>query len=233
MDSSKKNKKRYSSTQLCATKLNDAGLKFKVKDDTCLVDITVSKVTLDTCLVKDDTKEPGCLVRLFACLICLMCFPLICLLRCFGFPMHILRVPQLVIDYSTETIFRNLMALEQCHYPSKTYICSYILLLDRLIDNVKDVDLLVDKKVIANHLGSNAEVAALINKLGDQIVATTSSYFDIIAQKLNDHYEFPLNHLLATLKREYFPNIFRGTATIVGLIVLGFTLWNFLRPYVM
>jgi hypothetical protein len=147
--------------------------------------------------------------------------------------MHILRVPQLVIDYSTETIFRNLMALEQCHYPSKTYICSYILLLDRLIDNVKDVDLLVDKKVIANHLGSNAEVAALINKLGDQIVATTSSYFDIIAQKLNDHYEFPLNHLLATLKREYFPNIFRGTATIVGLIVLGFTLWNFLRPYVM
>jgi hypothetical protein len=233
MDSSKKNKKRYSSTQLCATKLNDAGLKFKVKDDTCLVDITVSKVTLDTCLVKDDTKEPGCLVRLFACLICLMCFPLICLLRCFGFPMHILRVPQLVIDYSTETIFRNLMALEQCHYPSKTYICSYVLLLDRLIDNVKDVDLLVDKKVIANHLGSNAEVAALINKLGDQIVATTSSYFDIIAQKLNDHYEFPLNHLLATLKREYFPNIFRGTATIVGLIVLGFTLWNFLRPYVM
>ncbi|XP_062173676.1 UPF0481 protein At3g47200-like [Alnus glutinosa] len=214
MDSSKKNKKRYSGTQLCATKLNDAGLKFKVIDDTCLVDITVSNVshvTLYTCLVKDDTKKPGC----------------------FGFPMHILQVSQLVIDYGTATIFRSLMALEQCHYPSKTYICSYVLLLDRLIDTVKDVDLLVDKKVIVNHLGSNAKVAALINKLGDQIVATTSSYFDIIAQKLNDHYEFPLNHLLATLKSEYFPNIFRGTATIVGLIVLGFTLWNFLRPYVM
>jgi hypothetical protein len=146
--------------------------------------------------------------------------------------MHILEVPQLVIDYGTEAIFRNLMALEQCHYPSKTYICSYVLLLDRLIDTEKDVDLLVDKKVIANHLGSNAEVTALINKLGDQIVATTPSYFDHIAQKLNDHYDFPLNHFLATLKREYFTNVFRGTTTIIGLIVLGFTLWNFVRPFV-
>jgi hypothetical protein len=105
------------------------------------------------------------------------------------------------------------MALEKCHYPYKTYICSYVWLLDRLIDTEKDVDLLVDKKVIAHHLGSNAEVATLINKLGDQIVATTFSF-----------YFYPLNHFLATLKREYFPNIFRGTATIVGLIVLGFTL---------
>jgi hypothetical protein len=142
-----------------------------------------------------------------------------------AFPQSILEVPPLKISDSTEVIFRNLMALEKCHYPYKTYICSYVWLLDRLIDTEKDVDLLVDKKVIAHHLGSNAEVATLINKLGDQIVATTFSfYFYHIAKKLNDHYEFPLNHFLATLKREYFPNIFRGTATIVGLIVLGFTL---------
>jgi hypothetical protein len=136
---------------------------------------------------------------------------------------HLLRgsleVPQLVIDYETEVIFRNLMALEQCHYPSKAYICSYVWLLDRLIDTEKDVDLLVKKKVIANNLGSNAEVATLINKLNNQIVATTSSY-DHIARRLNGRYEDRWIHLLATLKREYFPNIFRGTATIVGLIVL-------------
>jgi len=227
-DSCKKNKKRNFGTQFCATKLDDAGLKFKVQDDRRLLDIT-----LPGCLGRFPCFGISCLCACLPCLICLICFPsLTCLLGCFGYPMHILGVPQLVIDYGTETIFRNLMALEQCHYPSKTYICSYVLLLDRLIDTEKDVDLLVDKKVIANHLGSNADVATLINKLGDQIVATTPSYFDHIGQKLHDHYEFPLNHFLATLKREYFNNVFRGTATIVGLIVLGFTLWNFLRPYV-
>ncbi|XP_062173993.1 UPF0481 protein At3g47200-like [Alnus glutinosa] len=229
----KKKKKRNSGTQICVTKLNDAGLKFKVDDDTCLLNITLLGC-LERCDPCFNFFDRYCLPCL-SCLMCFLftCFPFTCFLGCFGYPMHVLGVPQLVIDHGTEAIFRNLMALEQCHYPSKTYICSYVLLLDGFIDTKKDVDLLVDKKVIVNHLGSNAEVATLINKLGDQIVATTPSYFDDIAQQLNEHYEFPLNHLLATLKREYFPNIFRGTATIVGLIVLGFTLWNFLRPYVM
>jgi len=30
--------------------------------------------------------------------------------------MHIFKFPQLVINCNTEVIFRNLMALEQCHY---------------------------------------------------------------------------------------------------------------------
>jgi hypothetical protein len=230
MDSSKNKKRRESGTRFCATKLGYGGLKFEVKDDRRLLDIT-----LPGC-----SGRFPCFVFSFAlaclpCLVCLICYPsMACLLGCFGYPMHIFKFPQLVIDDDTEAIFRNLMALEQCHYPSKTYICSYVQLLDRLIDSENDVDLLVDKKVIAHHLGSNADVATLINKLGDRIVVITNecNYFDHIAQKLNDHYEFPLNHFLATLKREYFSNVFRGTATIVGLIVLGFTLWNTIRPFV-
>jgi hypothetical protein len=106
------------------------------------------------------------------------------------------------------------------------------LLWDCLIETEKDADLLVDNKVIANHLGSNAEMATLINKLSYQIVVAEPFYFDRISEKLNEHYEFPSNHFLATLKREYFTNIFRGTATVVGLIILSFTFWNFLRPFV-
>jgi hypothetical protein len=231
MCSSKNKKRRESGTQFCATKLDDAGLKFNVINDRRLLDITIPG-----CSGRYPCFGLSCLVACFPCLICLICFPsLTCLLRCFRCfkcPMHIFKFPQLVIDCNTEAIFRNLMALEQCHYPSKTYICSYVLLLDRLIDTEEDVDLLVNKKVIAHRLGSNAEVATLINKLGCRIVAPTPSYFENIAQKLNDHYEFPLNHFLATLKREYFTNVFRGTATIVGLIVLGFTFWSFIRSFV-
>ncbi|XP_059449438.1 uncharacterized protein LOC132180578 [Corylus avellana] len=225
LHSSKKTKTTKSGTQFCATKLDDAGLKFKVKYNGRLLGIT-----LPGCLGCFPCFGLSCLC---ACLPCLICFPsLTCLLGCFGFPMHIFKVPQLVIDHDTEAIFRNLMALEQCLYPSKTYICSYLLLLDGLIDTEKDVDLLVDKKIIVNHFSNNGDVAALINKLGYQIGITKSSYFSRISEKLNEHYEFTLNHFLATLRREYFTNIFRGTATVVGLIILGFTFWSFLRPFV-
>jgi hypothetical protein len=94
------------------------------------------------------------------------------------------------------------------------------------------VDLLVQKKVIDNQLGSNKIVADLINKLCDQIAVRGSPYFNNIAQMVNEHYEYPLNRTMAILNREYFPNVFRGTATVVALIVLFITLWNFFEPLI-
>ncbi|KAB1225067.1 hypothetical protein CJ030_MR1G005404 [Morella rubra] len=143
-----------------------------------------------------------------------------------------LEVPTFLVNNSTETIFRNLMALEQCHYPIEdTYICAYILLLDHLIDTEKDVDLLVRKKIILNHLGSNDAVATIINRLCEEI-GDVSPYYSDLSEKLIKHYENFWNHAMATLKSAYFANIWTGTATVVGLIVLGFTLWGFIRPYV-
>ncbi|XP_059439755.1 UPF0481 protein At3g47200-like [Corylus avellana] len=212
-------------TRFCATKLYDSGLKFKaVKDHSrVLLDISVSPGCVRHFSCFDAFPRFSCLIACLPCIICLICFP--CLLRI----QRILKVPQLVIDDDTETVFRNLMALEQCHYPSQTYICSYVLLLDRLVDTEKDVDLLIDKKVIINNIGCNAAVTTLINKLGDQIVEDKSCYYDL-AKKLNQHYKYyPLNHILATLTKVYFGDFWRDTATIVGLVVLDFTFWNFLR----
>ncbi|KAB1225076.1 hypothetical protein CJ030_MR1G005388 [Morella rubra] len=102
------------------------------------------------------------------CLTCswlLTCLP--CLKRTYLKSMEpCLEVPLFSVNNSTETVFRNLMSLEQCHYPIEhTYICAYIVLLDHLIDTEKDVDLLVRKKIILNHLGSNDAVATMINRL--------------------------------------------------------------------
>ncbi|KAL3571789.1 hypothetical protein D5086_025693, partial [Populus alba] len=57
-----------------------------------------------------------------------------------------LHMPPLEIDNSTECLFRNLMALEQCHYPREEFICRYVKLLDFLVDVKKDVDLLIENK---------------------------------------------------------------------------------------
>jgi hypothetical protein len=89
-----------------------------------------------------------------------------------------------VIDDNTEVIFRNLIALEQCHYPFQPYMCNYAMLLDNLIDNEKDVDLLVEKQIIHNNIGGNQAVAELINRLCLEIVVLQSCYSDI-GEKIN------------------------------------------------
>ncbi|KAL0007606.1 hypothetical protein SO802_009108 [Lithocarpus litseifolius] len=138
----------------------------------------------------------------------------------------------LVLAYNkTEDLFRNLMALEQCHYPKEAYICNYILLLDFLINNKDDVELLVEEGIIVNSFGSNEAVAEMVNKLGHEIVEVNSYYHDV-AEDLNSYYRNLWNQNMASLKTVYFRDIWRGTATVVGIIILVVTIMNFLRPFV-
>ncbi|KAM3685483.1 hypothetical protein ACJW31_11G121100 [Castanea mollissima] len=135
------------------------------------------------------------------------------------------------INDGTESLLRNIMALEQCHYPREAYVCNYMVLLDYLIDTRVDVDLLVEKKIIVNELGSNKAVAVMVNKLGLEIVEENSCYTDL-AKELKNHYAQCCNHNMGYLRSTFFSNLWRGTVTVVGLIVLGFTFWSTIRPCV-
>ena len=53
---------------------------------------------------------------------------------------HELQFPRIEVDHDqTESLMRNLMALEQCHshYPGDTTACNYVDLMDTLIDTVQ------------------------------------------------------------------------------------------------
>ncbi|XP_075644145.1 UPF0481 protein At3g47200-like [Castanea sativa] len=209
-----------------ATKLDTAGLNFKKwkkkpseVEDRCLLDIQIKK---------PDLSE---ICPSFNCSWLLHCLPFLKFFRCLKRMQTSLVIPQFVIDHGTEHIFRNIMALEQCHYPKEAYICNYIVLLDFLINTRDDAELLVDKKIIAHSLGSNKEVAKMVNKLGKEIVEKNSCYHDV-ALELNKHYKNWWNKNIASLKTVYFRDIWRGTATFVGIIVLLVTVGNFLRPFV-
>ncbi|KAL0007596.1 hypothetical protein SO802_009098 [Lithocarpus litseifolius] len=202
-----------------ATKLHAAGVVFKVNNKEGSPDIKFKK------------SQPLYKCPCFTCLWLLNWLPC---LRCFWCLEHmqpLLKFPSITIDDGTEGLLRNIMALEQCHYPFKAYTCNYMLLLDYLIDTREDVDLLVKEKIIVNGLGSNEAVANMVNKLSLEIVENSSCYTDL-AQELNTHYNQCCNHNMASLRSIYFADVWRGTATIVGLIVFGFTFWNTIRPYV-
>ena len=185
-------------------------------------------------LLQVEIQKGNKLLEIFPCFNCsllLHCLPCLKKIPFLESMQTRLVIPHFVIDNKTEDLFRNLMALEQCHYPDKAYICNYILLLDFLINSKDDVELLVEGGIIVHSLGSNKAVAEMVNKLGQEIVEE-NSYYCKVAEDLNKYYRNWWNKNMESLKTVYFRDIWRGTATVVGIIVLVVTIMNFLRPFV-
>ncbi|XP_013636352.1 PREDICTED: UPF0481 protein At3g47200-like [Brassica oleracea var. oleracea] len=142
---------------------------------------------------------------------------------CVSFKNGCLKIPCLTVDDSLEMKLRNIMALEQCHYPNNARVCSYALFLDYLIDTDKDVDLLLEKGILKSWIRQPAKVAQMVNKLVTGIVDTGSYYHDI-AGEVNEYYRNLVNRSKAILKRVYFGNPWTGTATIAATFLLVMTL---------
>ena len=98
------------------------------------------------------------------------------------------------------------------------------------MDTKEDADLLIKSKVIVNRLGESDDVAKLINKLCQGIVEV-HLYYERLAEDLNAYYENPYNNSKAFLRRQYFWNVWIGTGTVVGFIVLVSTLGSFVQSF--
>jgi hypothetical protein len=142
-----------------------------------------------------------------------------------------LHMPPLEIDNSTECLLRNLMVFEQLHYPGEEHICRYVKLLDSLVDVDKDVDLLIENKVIISKLGDSDAVAKLINTLCQEMVEISSS-FDPLSKLLNDYYESSWNKNRTYLLSVYFKNVWIGTGTVVGSLILAIAVTRFILYFV-
>jgi len=140
------------------------------------------------------------------------------------FTSGVLEIPRLKLYSYTESLFRNLLALEQCHYLDDAYFTDYIRILDFLIDTAKDVNLLVRKGILVNGLGDNNAVATLVNNLCSQIyILDMNSDYCSLCKDLSSFYEDPWHSRKATLKRDYFSNPWRTTATVAAIILLVLT----------
>ncbi|XP_021812373.1 UPF0481 protein At3g47200-like [Prunus avium] len=135
-----------------------------------------------------------------------------------------LKLTKFRARYEVECVIRNVMALEQFMYAETAYVCSYFLMLDQLVDTVKDVKVLIESEVIVNLLGSSNAVVKLINSLCEQVTVSRSCYADICNQ-LKEHYEISFyNRNISTLKRVYFKDLWTGSSTILGVFVLVFSI---------
>ena len=134
-------------------------------------------------------------------------------------------MPPLTLDNSSETLYRNLLALEQCHYPNEAYITDYFILLGFLINTSQDVNLLVRKGVMVNLLGNTDAAKTLVNNLVTNIIyADMNNVYSEACIGLNAFYNKPWHNWKATLRREYFSTPWRIVSTIAAVILLVLTL---------
>ncbi|GAB4835921.1 hypothetical protein Ancab_000840 [Ancistrocladus abbreviatus] len=101
----------------------------------------------------------------------------------------VLRIPEIMIQDSTESLWKNLLVFEQCHYYVDSYIIEYLILLDLLIDDPKDVEILIKKGIVTNGLGNNEDVSNLFGNLTKQSnIIAPNFYYLYVCQQLNDYY---------------------------------------------
>ncbi|XP_016652636.1 PREDICTED: putative UPF0481 protein At3g02645 [Prunus mume] len=135
----------------------------------------------------------------------------------------ILEIPKIKVEDHTEISLRNLLAFEQCHY-QHNYVCDYMIMMDRFVNNASDVDLLVDRGIIENVLGDRKEVAALFNNLGIGIFGSHDFTFANLCQDLNRYCSSTRHKRMANLRQNYFNTPWRTLSVIAAVVLLILTL---------
>ncbi|KAB2092007.1 hypothetical protein ES319_A03G234100v1 [Gossypium barbadense] len=117
----------------------------------------------------------------------------------------------------------NMVAYEQCHPKCKPYVTSYIYFFDGLIKSAEDVGLLHHIGVLRHCLGSNKEVAKLVNGLCKEIARDgRESYLCKVVDDMNTCCNGSYAWFRAGLVHHYFWVV--GISTLGATIVVYFSL---------
>ncbi|MFS7903169.1 hypothetical protein Hanom_Chr01g00020831 [Helianthus anomalus] len=132
-----------------------------------------------------------------------------------------LRIPVLEIYDFTEIVLRNLIAYEQSGQ-THSYVTSYAIAMDMLVDTQEDVAKLVDLGVLVNKMGSNDEAANMINSICKGTILVDFFYEEqwVKLSKYCDAY-WPKN--MANMKRTYFSSPWNIIALVAGVILFVVT----------
>ncbi|XP_038708774.1 UPF0481 protein At3g47200-like [Tripterygium wilfordii] len=144
------------------------------------------------------------------------------------------KIRPLRVHHFTDSLFRNLVAFEQCQHDSIHYITSYIMLMDRLIDTANDVELLQRKGIIVNELSCGDDVSNLFNNLCKEF-GFKKFYFAGLCNQVNAYAKTRWHRYIASARRDYFNNPWSIMSFLaaVAFIVLTFlqTLYSLLSYY--
>ncbi|VVA32746.1 PREDICTED: UPF0481 [Prunus dulcis] len=144
----------------------------------------------------------------------------------------VMRIPQIRIHKNGESLFRNLVAYEQCETAS--IITSYAALLEQLITSDKDVECLAKCGITENVSGY--DISLVFSSLSNDVRPRNCCYWRLY-RDVNDHCLIPFNRFKGEF-RTYFKNPFQFTnfayavvlVTVLTLIQTVYSILSYIKP---
>ncbi|PRQ26760.1 hypothetical protein RchiOBHm_Chr6g0298131 [Rosa chinensis] len=142
-----------------------------------------------------------------------------------GFHKGILKIPKLHTGDTTELVLTNLIAFEQCITSEDYCIRDYVSIMDELVDDSKDVGLLVKYKIVENDLGGgDQDLATLINNLSTGIVYNKNYfYYGHLCGELDKFYSSKWHKWIANLSSSYFNTPWTTMSFVAAVVLLILT----------
>ncbi|KAK8710291.1 hypothetical protein V6N13_145623 [Hibiscus sabdariffa] len=135
-----------------------------------------------------------------------------------------LEIPSLLIQETTETIFRNLIAYEQCWTHCPPIFTCYAKLLDNLIDTNNDMEILCKSEVFDNWLSLDDSTRFFNNLYNDTYVK--EFYYSELSDKLDVHCGKWWLQWRAYYVHNYFTKPWAIAAQIYAVVMLVLTVWQ-------
>ncbi|KAJ6801583.1 UPF0481 protein-like [Iris pallida] len=135
-----------------------------------------------------------------------------------------MEIPKLLLYDGTNSLFRNLIAFEQCFPKAGTDVATYAVFMDCLVDSGEDVALLHRRGCLMNGLGDDEEAARLFNRLCKGVVVDYDScYLASLFKDVKKHCDTRWYKYRARLMRDYFSNPWAFLSLLGALIIIHLT----------
>ncbi|KAM5554294.1 hypothetical protein ABKV19_022594 [Rosa sericea] len=99
----------------------------------------------------------------------------------------VLSIPRLSINETTNSLFRNLIAYEQCSLGSKHFVTSYAVLMTSLIRSASDSKLLRAEGIIKHSRLDDKEYLVQFQSILDEVVVKDDFYFGQVCDKVTEY----------------------------------------------
>lgn len=133
----------------------------------------------------------------------------------------VLQIPNLLIQETTETIFRNLISYEQCSPDCPPIVTCYAIVLDNLINTAKDVQILCKKEIIDSWLNPE-DATQFFSKL--YLDAYVKKFYYLgLCQQVNGYRKRRWPKWRAAYLHNYFGTPWAIASQIFAAIIFTFT----------
>ncbi|XP_072973598.1 UPF0481 protein At3g47200-like [Typha angustifolia] len=133
----------------------------------------------------------------------------------------VLEIPPLEVHDYRNSLFRNLIAFEQCYPDTRCQISAYAAVMDCLLNAPEDARLLHLRGILTNRMTADKDAAHFFSNLCSRVhYASDSSYLRELCVEVNKYQQSTWHEWRANFVRNHFSNPWLIISLIVATILL-------------